>query len=66
MAAAQTPVRIVTGAGTPRALTAESPRGSKPSRDMAKNTRLWPNMKAMITVGSAMTAAAAISTATNG
>ena len=27
---------------------------------MAKKTRLWPNMKAMMTVGRAMTAAAAI------
>ena len=61
--AARTPVIRVTKLGAPRLETFARPTGSRPSLAMTKKMRLWPYMKAMITVGRAMTAAAATSLA---
>ena len=66
MEAAITAVRIVTATGAPRRLTVASDSGSMRSRAMAKKMRLWPYMKARITVGRATIAAAAISVAAPG
>ena len=53
-------VNTVTTAGTPRLDTLARRRGNRPSRAMPRKMRLWPNRKASSTVGSAITAAAAI------
>ncbi len=62
-----TPVMSVINTGEPvRGLSAASRCGRSPSRAMTKKIRDWPYMKAMITVGSASTAAPAISVAASG
>ena len=62
--ATTTAVASVIRVGTPRELTLASAAGSRPSRAMTKKMRLWPNRKARITVGRAITAAAPMAMAT--
>jgi len=57
MAAATTPVKMVTATGVPvLALTFASRAGNSRSRAMLKKMRLCPYMKTMMTVGNATTA----------
>ncbi|KAG1434450.1 hypothetical protein G6F56_014307 [Rhizopus delemar] len=62
-----TAVNSVVATGVPvRALTLDSPRGSRPSRLITKKMRLWPYRKASSTVGRAMIAITPITIAAVG